>query len=125
VAPAATCCTQRPVDQDAAGGVEREPVRFHTHRNLEGLPLGAWCRDRDAILASIGCEHESAGLRHKRTSHSSEVWKRFDVPISRSVDHVHCIIAGMCEVEPIRSLMDISVIKPALGPIWWELDMAE
>jgi hypothetical protein len=31
----------------------------------------------------------------------------------------------MRDVEPIRSLMDISVIKPALGPIWWELDMAE
>src|SRR6202023_1679669 len=28
-------------DQNAASGVEREPVRFHAHRNLEGLPLGA------------------------------------------------------------------------------------
>jgi len=31
----------------------------------------------------------------------------------------------MCDVEPIRSLMDICVIEPTVGPIWRKLDMAK
>jgi hypothetical protein len=28
----------------------------------------------------------------------------------------------MCEIEPIRSVTDIGVIQPSLGPIWRELE---
>ena len=68
---------------------------------------------------------ESARLGHERTCHCREARNRFHVSISRGVNHVHGIVAGMRDVEPIRSLMDISVIEPALGSIRRELDMAE
>jgi len=50
---------------------------------------------------------------------------RFNVPISRAVDHVDRIIAGMCDVDPIRGWMNIGVIEPAIGSMRREFDVAE
>ena len=50
---------------------------------------------------------------------------RYVESIPRGVDHVDRIVAGMCDIEPIRSLMGIGVIEASVGPIWRELDMGK
>ena len=105
-------------DQDAAGGVEREPIRLHAYGDLESVPLGTRRKHRDGILASIGREDEPARFRHERTCHCREAGYRFNVSILRAVDHVDGIVAGMRDVEPIRGRMNIGVIEPAIGSMW-------
>ena len=104
---------------------ERESVRLHAYSNLKSLPFDTWCKHRDGIFASIGREDESARFGYERACHCREARNRFNISISRGVDHVDCIVAGMCDIKPICSLMDISMIEPTLGSIWWKLDMTE
>ena len=50
---------------------------------------------------------------------------RLNVLISRAVDHIDRVIAGMCDVEPVRGVMNISVIESATGSMLREFDVAE
>src|SRR6516165_2300019 len=112
-------------DQDATSGIEREHVRLHTYGDLESVPLGTRRKYRDGILATITREDETARFGDERTCHSHNARDRFDVLISRTVDHVDRIIARMCDVDPIRGWMNIGVIEPAIGSMRREFDVAE
>jgi hypothetical protein len=57
-----------------------------------------------------------------RRGNCSEAGDRFNVLISGGIDHIDCIVADMCDIEPICFLMDIGVIEPSRGPIWREFD---
>src|SRR5262249_10273429 len=111
--------------QDATGGIEREPVRLDAYGDLESVPLVRRRECRDCILATIAREDETARFRDERTCHSREVRYRFNVPISRAVDHVDGIIACMCDVEPIGGCMNIGVIEATIGSMRREFDVAE
>ena len=90
------------------------------------LPLLVTRREyRDGILATIAREDEIAGFRDERTCHCRQAGYRFNVLISRAVDHVDRVIAGMCDVEPIRGWMNIGVIEPPIGSMRREFDVAE
>jgi hypothetical protein len=75
--------------------------------------------------AAIACEDETVLFRYERTCHSREARNRFNIPISPAVDHVERIITGMCDVDPIRGWMNISVIEPAIGSMRREFDVAQ
>ena len=96
-------------------GVEREPVGLNTYGDLESVPLVTRRECRDCILAPIAREDETARFGDERTCHSREARYRPNVPISRAVDHVDRIVAGMCDVDPVRGVMNIGVIEPAIG----------
>jgi hypothetical protein len=89
-------------DQRTASGVECEPVRLHTDGDLEGVPLGTRREHRDGIFASVAREDEAARFGDQRTGDGREARHRFDVPISRAVDDVDGIVAGMRDIEPVR-----------------------
>ena len=112
-------------NQETTRGIEREPVRLNTYGDLESVPLVTRREYRDGILATIAREDETARLGDERTCHSHDAGHRFNVPISRGVDHVDRIIASMCDVDPIRDWMNIGVIEPAIGPMRREFDVAK
>jgi len=45
--------------------------------------------------------------------------------ISRAVDHVDGIVAGMRDVDLVRGLMNIGVIEPAFGSMLRKFDVAQ
>jgi len=106
-------------------GSNASPVRLHTYGNLASVPLVTRREYRDGILATIAREDEAARFRDERTRHSRQAGYRFNVPIPRAVDHVDRIIAGMCDVHPIRRWMNIGVVEPAIGSMSREFDVAE
>ena len=93
--------------------------------NLVHDPLVTRRECRDCVLATIACEDEPARFRDERTCHSHEARYRFNVPISRAVDHVDGIVTGMCDVDPIRGWMNIGVIEAAIGSMCREFDVAQ
>src|SRR5262245_66568893 len=99
-------------------GVEREPVRLDAYRDLEGILLVPRCEHRDGILTPVAGEDEAVRFGDERTCHSDEARYRRNVPISRAVDHVDRIVARMCNVEPVRGVMNISVIETAIGSMF-------
>ena len=112
-------------DEDAAGGVEREPVRLHAYGDLESVLLGTWRKHRDGVLASIGCEDESARFRHERTCHCRESGHRFNVSISRAVDHVDRIVAGMRDVETVGWRVNVGMIETAGAAVFRQVDVTK
>jgi hypothetical protein len=112
-------------DQNAATRVESEPVRLHAYSDLERVSLGAWRKHRNSVFASIGCNDEITRLGHERTRDPCKCRDGFNVSISRDVDDVDRIVAGVRDVEPIRGWMDISVIESPAPSIRRELDVTE
>src|SRR5215475_3368973 len=80
---------------------------------------------QDGVLATIAHKDEIARFKDERPCHCHQAGYRFNVLISRAVDHVDRVIAGMCDVEPIRGLMNVGVIEPAIGSMCREFDVAE
>src|SRR5262249_58894061 len=93
--------------------------------DLEGVPLVKGRESGDVILATIAREDEIALLRDEPPCHCHQAGYRFNVLISRAVDHIDRVIAGMCDVEPVRGVMNISVIESATGSMLLEFDVAE
>src|SRR5215472_11339275 len=100
-------------------------LRLNTYGDLESVPLVTRREYRDGILATIAREDEIARFRDERTCHCHQAGYRFNVLISRAVDHIDRVIAGMCDVEPVRGVMNISVIESATGSMLREFDVAE
>src|SRR5262249_10820040 len=112
-------------DQDATGGIEREPVRLDAYGDLEGIPLVTGREYRDGVLATIAREDETVRFGDERTCHSDEAGYRFNVPISRAVDDVDGIVVVWGDVGAVRGLMNIRVIDPAIGLMGREFDVAQ
>jgi hypothetical protein len=110
-------------DQDASNVIEREPVRLHTDPDLERVPLGARREHRNGVFASVGCKDKAHRLGHQSACHAREAGNRFNVPISRDVDHIDRIVAGVRDIEPIRRRVDVGMVEAALGSIFRKFDV--
>src|SRR5262245_14556989 len=97
-------------NQNAASRIEGESVRLHAYDDLERLTLRMWRKHRDSVFGSIGCKDEATRFGHERTCHCHESRHRLNVQVTRAVDHVDRIVAGMRNVEPICGKMNICVI---------------
>src|SRR4029453_3092483 len=112
-------------NQNAASRIERESVRLHAYDDLERVALGMWRKHRDRVFASIGCKNEATRFGRARPCRCHESGDRLNVKITRAVDHVDPIVAGMRNVEPICGKMNIRVIEATLGSIRRKLDVTE
>src|SRR5262245_10174017 len=112
-------------NQDTTRGVEREPVRLDAYRDLEGILLVTRREHRDGILATVAREDEAVHFGDERTCYPHQARYRGNVSISPAVDHVDSIVAGMCDVEAVCGVMNISVIEPAIGSMLREFDVAQ
>jgi hypothetical protein len=82
-------------------------------------------KHRDSVFASIGCKDESTRFRHKHTCRRCESGHRFNVLISRDVDDVERIVAGMRNVETVGGRVNVGMIKTAGAAVFRQVYMTE
>jgi hypothetical protein len=82
-------------------------------------------KHRDSVFASIGRKDESTRFRHKHTCRRCESGHRFNVLISRDVDDVERIVAGMRKVETLGGRVNVSMIKTAGAAVFRQVYMTE
>jgi hypothetical protein len=82
-------------------------------------------RSRSPKYAPVRGEYQFARVGNERAGHRRQARNRLDEAISGTVDYLDRVIAGMRDVQPVGSGMDIGVIESALPAAGWKIHIPD
>ncbi len=111
-------------EENAALGIEREPVRTHADADLERLVLAPDRKDGDRVLPPVGREDEVVLVGDERPRDAREPLDGANELPRGEVDHVHRVVRRVRDVEAARRAVNGRVVEAALLHAPRELDAA-